>query len=53
MAAKEEQLIEAVLRVRQAGAETVAACHTALLPEFADLTIAQVKKANSKAREGA
>ena len=46
MAAKEEQLIEAVLRVRQPGAE-------ALLPEFADLTIAQVKKANSKAREGA
>ena len=48
---EEEALIEAVMRVRSAGAETAAACHEALVLEapFAALTLSQVKKAASKA----
>ena len=45
----EETLIAAVTRVRLGGAETVAACHEALVGEFNGLTMGQVKKANSKA----
>ena len=44
----EETLIAAVTRVRLGGAETVAACHEALVGEFGNgLTMGQVKKANS------
>ena len=51
MAADEEALIQAVLRVRLAGAGTAAECHAAIAAEeaFADVTLAQVKKAAGKA----
>lgn len=51
----EEALIEAVLRVRQAGAATaaVAEVHTSLVDEGYEVTLSQVKKACSKATKRA
>ena len=51
MAADEEALITAVMRVRLGGADMAAACHAALQAEggFEEVTLAQVKKASSKA----
>jgi len=49
----EEQLIQAVMRVKLAGAETTAAVHEALVAEGISVELSQVKKAASKATKRA